>query len=141
MTKVFWDAMIFIYWIEGHPTYSKRVAEILRKMETRGDRLYTSSLAVGEVLVGPRKVNAGSIVAQIEAYFLSSAIELVPLSYGAAVRYSRLRAQYKIEPADAVHLACAAEEGIDLFVTNDKDLLGVTVPGIKFIADLSTNLY
>jgi hypothetical protein len=38
-------------------------------------------------------------------------------------------------------LACAAQAGTDLFLTNDKNLLGKNVPGIQFIASLETQLF
>ena len=39
---------------------------------------------------------------------------------------------------DAIHLACAASRNINLFITNDKRLLGKNIPGIDFIASLET---
>jgi len=68
-------------------------------------------------------------------------VNLIDFTYDAAIRYSQLRAIQKTKAADAMHLACAAEEGIDLFITNDKDLVGTTVPGIQYVVGLDTNLY
>jgi len=45
-----------------------------------------------------------------------------------------------ILPADAIHLACAANAGTDMFITNDKRLFGRVIPGIQFIASLDTAL-
>jgi len=42
--------------------------------------------------------------------------------------------------ADAVHLACAASAGMDLFLTGDGDLQKLYVPGIQFIADYDNPL-
>jgi len=42
--------------------------------------------------------------------------------------------------ADAIHLACAAQAGTDLFLTSDKRLVGQIVPGVQFIAPLDTTL-
>jgi hypothetical protein len=33
-------------------------------------------------------------------------------------------------------LACAAEAGVDLFLTNDRRLKGRSIPGIQFLAGL-----
>jgi hypothetical protein len=38
-------------------------------------------------------------------------------------------------------LACAAQAKVDLFLTNDKRLLGKFVAGIQFIATLETQLF
>jgi hypothetical protein len=35
-------------------------------------------------------------------------------------------------------LACAASVGIDLFLTGDKQLMRLDVPGIQFIADFNS---
>jgi predicted nucleic acid-binding protein len=46
-----------------------------------------------------------------------------------------------VAPADAIHLACAAQAKTDLFLTNDKRLVGKIIPGIQFIATLDTRLF
>jgi predicted nucleic acid-binding protein len=45
-----------------------------------------------------------------------------------------------VPPGDAIHLASAAQAGTELFLTNDKNLIGKVVPGIHFIASLDTRL-
>ena len=67
--------------------------------------------------------------------------EIVPFTLEAADRYARIRATPGITPADAIHLASAAQAGTDLFLTNDKRLLGKIVPGIQFIASLDTQFF
>ena len=141
MSKVFWDSMLFIYWMEGHADYAPRIQKILQAMQARGDVLFASHLAVGEVLVGPQKKKATELVRRIETYFQSDSIKLIPFDYAAALEYSKVRAQMNIEPADAIHLACAAAEGMDLFITNDKNLVGKTVSGIQFVVGLDTDLF
>jgi predicted nucleic acid-binding protein len=66
--------------------------------------------------------------------------EVVPFTLETADRYARIRATTGIAPADAIHLASAAEAHTDLFLTNDKRLVGKIVPGIHFIASLETDL-
>jgi len=38
-------------------------------------------------------------------------------------------------------LASAAEAGVDLFLTNDRQLPGLVIPGIQFIAGMGVNLF
>jgi predicted nucleic acid-binding protein len=66
---------------------------------------------------------------------------VVPFTLETADRYARIRATPGITPADAIHLASAAQAGTDLFLTNDKRLVGKIVPGIQFVASLETNLF
>jgi predicted nucleic acid-binding protein len=49
-----------------------------------------------------------------------------------------IRATIGVSSADAIHLACAAAANTDLFLTNDKNLVGKVIPGIQFIASLET---
>ena len=51
--------------------------------------------------------------------------------------FSNLRSVHKIKTADSIHLASAGAAGVDLFLTGDKDLTKLHVPGIHFIADFN----
>lgn len=141
MSRVYWDTMLFVYWLEDHPVYAKRVRHILLKMEERQDRLCTSSFTAGEVLVGPYKLKAPAVAKQIREVFESQFVEVLPFTLETADLYARIRAQHAVSPADAIHLACAAKAKTDLFLTNDAALPGKVIPGIHFIAGLNTNLF
>jgi predicted nucleic acid-binding protein len=133
--------MLFVYWLEDHPVYAKRVRQVLTKMEERQDHLCTSAFTAGEVLVGPYKVKSPAVAKQIREVFESQFVEVLPFTLATADLYARIRAQHAVSPADAIHLACAAEARTDLFLTNDAALPGKVVPGIQFIAGLNTNLF
>jgi uncharacterized protein len=64
----------------------------------------------------------------------------VPFTLEAADSYARIRGTTNIASPDAIHLACAASARTDLFLTNDRDLVGKAIPGIQFIAGLDTNI-
>jgi predicted nucleic acid-binding protein len=133
--------MLFVYWLEDHPVYAKRIRHILAKMEERQDRLCTSAVTPGEVLVGPYKMQALKMAKQIREVFESPIVEVIPYTLETADLYARIRADLSVSPADAIHLACAAQVGTDLFLTNDAGLIGKVVSGIHFIAGLDTNLF
>lgn len=141
MSGIYWDTMLFVYWLEDHPAYAKRVQHILAKMEERQDRLCTSAFTAGEVLVGPYKMGDTAMARQILGVFESSFVEIIPYTLATADLYARIRADHGVSPADAVHLACAAQAGMDLFLTNDNGLTKKVIPGIQFIAGLNTNLF
>ena len=141
MSRIYWDTMLFVYWLEDHPAYAKRVRHVLSKMEERQDQLCTSAFTVGEVLAGPYKMRALDTARRIREFFESSFVEIIPYTLGTADLYARIRADQGVSPADAIHLACAAQVGTDLFLTNDASLTGKIVPGIHFIAGLDTNLF
>jgi len=141
MSRIYWDTMLFVYWLENHPIHAKRIEQILSKMEERQDQLTTSVFTAGEVLVGPYKTGDFSMAKKIREIFESPFVEVLPFDLPASDLYARIRAQKGVSPADAIHLACAAQAGTDLFLTNDAALSGKVIPGIQFIAQLNTNLF
>lgn len=56
MSKVFFDTNVFIYMFEGLEPYRTRMLEIRKRMLERGDRIVTSAMTLGEVLVKPTKL-------------------------------------------------------------------------------------
>ena len=59
-----------------------------------------------------------------------------PSTAAAAEHYADIRARHRTKSPDAIHLACAASAGVDLFLTNDAAIARLDVPGIRFIAGL-----
>jgi uncharacterized protein len=130
--------MLIIYLLEGNPSYSKRVQHLLQRSYERGDSLFTSFLAYGEVMAGA--VNSPEKASTIQRTMGEMGFGYLPFDGGAVMTFSRLRAKNKLKVADAIHLASAASAGIDLFLTGDKQLMGLDVPGVQFIADFNTPL-
>jgi predicted nucleic acid-binding protein len=140
MSRVYWDSMLFIYWLEDHPQYAKQVDAIHSRMKQRQDRLITGAFTFGEVLAGTHRKGHAELADQFRALLRSVVAEVVPFTVETADHYARIRGALGITPADAIHLASAAQAGADLFLTNDKSLLGKIVPGIQFIAMLDTQI-
>jgi predicted nucleic acid-binding protein len=132
--------MLFIYWLEGNPTFSERVRNLLERSYRRNDQLFTSYLALGEIMAGAEKSPQPQKASVIRRNLAEIGFAFLPFDEGAVVPFSRLRAAEKMKIADSIHLACAASAGIDLFLTGDKQLLRLDVPGIQFIADFNTPL-
>ena len=141
MRRIYWDTMLYAYWFEDHPQFGSRVQHIHQTMTDRGDQLYSSLFVLGEVLVGPLKLRNTSGAAFVEKFFLSSSVSLLSFSPSAAHLFADLRAREGVKPLDALHLAVAATAGVDLFLTNDRRLHRLAVPGIQFIATLDTDLF
>jgi len=141
MSRIYWDTMLFIYFLEGHTQFGPRVQQIHQEMNRRGDTLCTSVFTVGEILIGPQKRKAFEKLKDTKDYFESDEIELIPFKMSTAEVYGSIRAGNSILPADAIHLASAAEAQSDLFLTNDKKLQRLSIPGIKFIAGLDGAIF
>ena len=135
MSKVFFDTNLFIYMFEGIEPNRSRVLEIRKRMIDRGDRIVTSAMTLGEVLVRPTKLGQTSLIEQYDRAIRATA-QVVSFDAQIAWRYASLRATHKLRNADAIQLACAAHFGVDLFITNDTVLHKLNVAGIGFISPL-----
>jgi predicted nucleic acid-binding protein len=138
MSRIFWDSMIAVYLLEDHPMFAPRVLQILERSMKRNDRLFTSYLALGEILAGVEKSSRPEKTQQVKNVLEEIGFSYLPFNSGAVEPFSRLRAKEKVGVADCIHLASAASAGIDLFLTGDKQFLRLDVPGIQFIADFNT---
>jgi predicted nucleic acid-binding protein len=132
--------MLFIYWLEDHPQYAKQVDAIHSRMKQRQDRLLTGAFTFGEVLAGTYRKGRTELADQFRTLLRGVVAEIVPFTVETAEHYARIRGALGTTPADAIHLASAAQAGTDLFLTNDKSLVGKIVPGIQFIAMLDTQI-
>ena len=135
MSRVFWDTNLFIYLLEGTGPQSDQVARLRERMLERDDELCTSTLTLGEVLVKPMEQGDTALRQRYEDV-LSRTTRLIAFDRDAARRYAAIRLMRGIRPPDAIQLACAAQAGVDLFVTNDDRLSRLTVPGIHFLVSL-----
>ncbi len=133
--------MVFIYWLENHPQCGPLVEAIIRKMAHRGDQLCTGMFTVAEVLVGPYKKGKLDEVRKFSEYFNSDEITVLPFGLEAVTRYAQIRAQYRISPADGIHLATASAARVDVYLTNDDKLKNLVIDGIQFIAGLDGRIF
>lgn len=140
MRRVYWDTMLYAYWMEGHPSYGPRIAAIHDAMSRRQDRLCASTLVCAEMLVGPTILGDAAGSQAIQSFFESSEVEILPFPLQASPMFAQLRAS-GLKPPDAMHLAIAAHASVDLFITNDRRLHKIAVPGLPFIATLETDLF
>jgi len=141
MSVVYWDTMLFVYLIEDDPDHGEIVERILHKIVERRDTICTSIFTRGEALVGAYKKNNQIAAQRLEDYLRPPHVDILPFSLETADHYARIRASNKVAPADAIHLASAAAAGVDLFLTNDRSLQRMIVPGIQFVAGMDVDLF
>ena len=140
MSRIYWDTMLFIYLIEGNPALN-RVRQLLDRSYQRGDSLFTNCLALGEIMAGAEKSPQAGKAAIIRQTIEEMGFSFLPFDVGSVAPFSKLRAKYGLRAADSIHLACAASAGIDLFLTGDKQLTRLNIPGIHFIADFTSPIF
>lgn len=141
MSRIYWDTMLFVYLLEDHPAFSPRVRSLLSRAHRRRDSLYTSFLALGEMMAGAEKSANPQAAESIREALAEMGFSFLPFDSNAVAPFSKLRAQRGLRAPDAIHLACAASAGIDLFLTGDKQLFKLDVPGIQFIADFNSSIF
>jgi predicted nucleic acid-binding protein len=131
---VFWDTNLFIYRFEANGELSAQTLELWRRMRSRGDVLVTSALALGELLAGYSRRDVPGTTFERR---MRATAEIVPFDLAAARHFAAIRADRGIAAPDAIHLACAAAAGADLFVTNDSRLSRRIVPGVPIMTSLA----
>ena len=141
MTRIYWDTMLFIYLFQRDPAYWERVAYLRGQLIERGDELCTSHLALGEILAGAYRDKDEATALAIRDGMKRSNIQLLPFDDRSVEVFARIRAEHRIAAADSIHLACAASYGVDLFITEDKKLQKLRIPGIKFLVGIDTELF
>jgi len=132
--------MIHAYWLED-AVRGPRVQHIYETMLQRADTLCSSLFVLSELLVGPLKDGNLAAAASIEQFFDSSAVMMLPYPRQAARLFAELRANHHIKSLDALHLALAATSGVDLFLTFDRRLNQLVMPGLPFIGSIETDLF
>jgi uncharacterized protein len=130
--------MLFIYLLEKNPLYFKTVQRVLERSYERGDVLFTSYLALAELMVGAARSPVPGRAEEIRSLIDDMGFSCLPFLERSVAPFAHLRSVHRVKPADAMNMACAAAAGIDLFLTGDKSLLKVHVPGIHFIANFET---
>jgi predicted nucleic acid-binding protein len=130
--------MLFVYLLEKNPLYFKTVQRILERSYERDDRLFTSYLALGEVLVGARTSPVPRRAEEICGLIDEMGFSLLPFAERSVAPFAHLRQVHRVKPADAISLSCAASAGVDIFLTGDKNLCKVHVTGVHFISNFET---
>ncbi len=140
MSNIYWDSMLFMYLLGGDSRYSTRVETLLTRSYSRRDRLFTSFLGLGEIMAGAAKSVPPTKPELIRMSLDQMGFEYLPFDERAVPVFAHLRAVTRIKAPDAIHLACAASANVDLFLTGDKEILKLDIPGIHFIADFDNSV-
>jgi predicted nucleic acid-binding protein len=135
MSRIFWDTSLFIYLFEKHVQFFAPTLALRERIRDRKDELLTSAMTLGEIQVGPRRDYDYSR-AKMYRDAVHQTCTVLPFNEAAADIYASIRENPAIRPPDAIQLSCAGAAGVELFITNDKNLHKLTVPGIHFVTSL-----
>ncbi len=135
MSRIYWDTMLFIYLLEDHAVYAPRVRQLLERAYKRRDALYTSYLALGEIMAGAEKSPQPTEVSGDPRGHSGDGLLIFAVRRRSRRAVQQAPLQRKTENRGLDPSCCAASAGIDLFLTGDRQLLRMDIPGIQFIAD------
>ena len=138
MRRIFWDTMLLIYLLESHPSYSIRTPRTAGVCVSREGCATHVQLGCGRD-TGGRYRDGQADMTGMRRDLDDLEFQYLPFDQSAEEPFARLR-NMKVPIADAIHLACAASAGADLFLTGDRKLLKLKVPGIHFISNFDTEL-
>ncbi len=131
------DTSAFIYHLEASPTYTALLLPIFQDIERGRWRAVASTLAFLEAFVEPsQRANEGRRAALAALLASFPGIAWIAVDLAVADRAASLRTRYRLRTPDAIHLATAVQEGADLFLTNDHELLRVREVPILLVDEL-----
>jgi len=130
--RVYLDANIIIYAVEGYESHADRIKSVLRAMTEGEIKAVTSDLTLAEVLVKPKR-DANTNLEEAYRRFLqptdslrNSAITREILEAAAGIRATSV-----LKLPDAIHFASAINQNCDSFLTNDERFESVS--GLKVV--------
>lgn len=117
------DTSIFIYHLEANPQYLPLTQQILKSIEIGQCRGVVSTVTLMELTVHPWRMNRADIARQYEVLLVNFPnLRLIDVTREIARQAAKLRATYKVRPADALQIATAMVSQATLWVSNDKRL-------------------
>jgi len=118
--RLYLDANVFIYVVEGSPEHDAFLGGLLDLLGTGDTTAVTSELTLAEVLAKPFEENRTDLADIYEEMVAPSAwLDMVPVNRAVLLRAARLRAELKLRLPDAIHVASAVAAGCELFLSND----------------------
>lgn len=120
--RVYIDANLFIYAVEGYRKYSALCDAIFRSIEEMKIHAVTSELTLAEVLVHPQRNNDVWAIAKYEDLIQSRYdLRVTPITRDILRTASKCRATMGLKLPDAIHAATAQLVGSEFIFTADQN--------------------
>jgi predicted nucleic acid-binding protein len=124
MPSAYLDSSIVVYAVENSPAWGPLATSRLVALRASGAGLVVSDLVRLECSIKPLALGDRVLLQAFYAFFALRDIRVVGLTAPVCNRAAEIRARYRFETPDALHLAAAVESGCDVFLTNDAHLSG-----------------
>jgi predicted nucleic acid-binding protein len=124
-TRIYLDTNIFIYLVEGHPTYAEPLLELFGNLEQSSVEAVTSELSIAEVLVKPIQDRKPALVEVYKRLLApESKIRTLPIDRATLLQTAEIRAEMGGRAFDCIHVATAMRARCTSFLTNDEGIRG-----------------
>ena len=121
--RIYLDANILIYLIEGYAEHEPALQVVLAEFERGDSQFVTSELSLAEVLVQPLRQKRNDLVDKYENLLAPEAgIETKAIDATILRRSADLRANLGGSLMDAIHLATAAFHNCSIILSEDNRL-------------------
>lgn len=133
MRRVYFDACVAIYYVEGHPMLFPKVVSAL--FPAGGDNAYPviSELTRLECRVYPLRTGDRQLLERYDAFFALDDVGKASIDRAVFELATVLRADHGLKTPDAIHLASALTSGCDEFWTNDGRLAKAATGRIRIV--------
>ena len=138
--RIYLDANIWIYVLEGFADYSQSLTALFTAVDSGSLVLVTSEITLAEILVRPMKEgNATKQKTYAELIESTDGSLAVPIERGILIRAAEIRANTKLKLPGAIHAATAMSAGCTTFLTNDKQFRTVAGLHTLLLSQASTD--
>lgn len=122
--KIYIDANIFIYAVEGFDNYSPVLLHLFEMIDSGKTYAVTSELTLSECLVKPHKENRMDIADVYESFLKSTGtLNIKEVNRDILIAAAKIRAkEIALKLPDAIHFATAISEKCTYLLTNDKGI-------------------
>jgi uncharacterized protein len=119
---IYVDTNVIIRLIEGDDAARAPIEARLLPLRGQNRFLLTSQLSRLECRTKPMRNGDKAKLAIFDSFFISTEVELIPLTAAVVDKATELRATLNVKTPDALHLASAILAGAKAFLTGDKGL-------------------
>ena len=130
--RIYFDVNIWIYALEGYPTFITELTALLQAIDQGKLTAVTSELSLAEALTKPMKnQDQNTQLLYQQAISNRANVEVLPIDRAILIKAAQLRAVTKLKLPDAIHAATALSSRCSTFLTNDKGFF--TVPELTTV--------
>lgn len=124
------DTNLFIYTLNADERFGRQSAALFDSSEPKiaSELVFTEVLSSSKLQDVALRGKTLQFLEELAIQFMPATRELLQLSAALRREHSHLKI------ADSIHLATALHSGVKAFVTNDQNLVKLTIPGLKIIS-------